>query len=641
MCEPGHDFLIFLGYTASCSWQDKFRLNGLDRRFVLSRFNKSFLLLAFLTLLNVSVGFAATLEDGRQAVRLKEFDRAVQILTPLARDDESAALLLAGLYQNGFGVEKDPEKVRELLGRAASQNADARRLQELTVKQEIFVAEQDPLETLLIQAAQSGSAEHVETYLGLGAPANSQGINGRTALMESSEQGHVSVVKLLIKAGAPVNQTDSGGETALFKAVRRGNRDVVVSLIAANASTAIKDQHGANALHLAASMGDQSIVTVLLESGADVNAVDGENHTALDLARLRKHFALARNTLAPVGATGNRKTTVSASGLLAKFEGPSNGRNPLLIAAARGDISSARRLLGKDVNPNVISKHGLTPLMIAASRGHVSMMDLLLGAGAEPLAITKDGRTALHVAAAKDQVQATARLLQVIGNTSQFDASPLVTAVQNNAVGVAELLIQHDKNLVTLKHVNDTTPLMIAVKNGDFSMTELLLSAGSNAREFDHQRRSALWFAAELGRDEMLKPLSSDEVLDKKDAMGNTPLHRASAAGHTETVQELVRLGVQSIDQENESGETPLMLATQQNHFAIVEFLLSAGADIDYKNHRGNTALVMATAKGDADAMRQLIALGANPKTQNKQRQNAFDIAKRSGISGLSAALKD
>jgi len=76
-----------------------------------------------------------------------------------------------------------------------------------------------------------------------------------------------------------------------------------------------------------------------------------------------------------------------------------------------------------------------------------------------------------------------------------------------------------------------------------------------------------------------------------------TPLHQAAKAGNLALIKKLVAELVTkraTIDTQTAEGNTPLHLATQNNHKDAVEALLDAGANMFIKNKAGQTPLDMA-----------------------------------------------
>jgi ankyrin repeat protein len=89
------------------------------------------------------------------------------------------------------------------------------------------------------------------------------------------------------------------------------------------------------------------------------------------------------------------------------------------------------------------------------------------------------------------------------------------------------------------------------------------------------------------------------------------PLHDAARSGDQVLVQSLLESGT-SINEPDETGETPLIAAALGGHARLVVNLLVAGADVDARNDRGMTALHAAAFAGSLDAVKWLIAAGAD-----------------------------
>lgn len=83
--------------------------------------------------------------------------------------------------------------------------------------------------------------------------------------------------------------------------------------------------------------------------------------------------------------------------------------------------------------------------------------------------------------------------------------------------------------------------------------------------------------------------------VNETDAMGATPLHRASENGHADVVQALCELGA-AVDAKDVLQRTPLHLAVQAGAVACVVMLLKAGADITAVDDMGRNAGDLAEA---------------------------------------------
>lgn len=84
--------------------------------------------------------------------------------------------------------------------------------------------------------------------------------------------------------------------------------------------------------------------------------------------------------------------------------------------------------------------------------------------------------------------------------------------------------------------------------------------------------------------------ISNKSDLDQTDDKGSTPLMIASSFGHTEIVKALIDAGAY-MDKQNKDGTTALHIAAFMCEKEIVQLLLDAGVDKSAKDNTGSTAL--------------------------------------------------
>jgi uncharacterized protein len=126
---------------------------------------------------------------------------------------------------------------------------------------------------------------------------------------------------------------------------------------------------------------DSEMVTILFR-GLDVNTVDREGRHGLHIAMLEGSLKVAKTLL---DMSGTKVDTRSK-----------NDESPLMMAALKGHITFAKRMIerGADVN-----KTGWAPLHYAATGGHVAMIKLLLDENAYIDAESPNKSTPLMMAA--------------------------------------------------------------------------------------------------------------------------------------------------------------------------------------------------------------------------------------------------
>ena len=105
---------------------------------------------------------------------------------------------------------------------------------------------------------------------------------------------------------------------------------------------------------------------------------------------------------------------------------------------------------------------------------------------------------------------------------------------------------------------------------------------------------------------------------------GYNLLSKMILRGRDDIVALLIKAGVDTRVIKVRSREYSLRRAAFDNHPAIAQILIDAGADIDAKTDYGSTPLHIAASQGSIDVMRILLQAGADPNARNKNGSTAF-----------------
>ena len=128
--------------------------------------------------------------------------------------------------------------------------------------------------------------------------------------------------------------------------------------------------------------------------------------------------------------------------------------------------------------------------------------------------------------------------------------------------------------------------------------------------------------------------------VDQKEENGNTPLMLASFEGHVETMKILLNAGA-DVNLCDSKGRTALMFAASGPYPSAVKLLLEKGADIhatDQDEHF--TALMFAAAEGLSPVVDILLAAGADPKMKDVDGDTAAKFARDRGFPQLADKLQ-
>lgn len=90
--------------------------------------------------------------------------------------------------------------------------------------------------------------------------------------------------------------------------------------------------------------------------------------------------------------------------------------------------------------------------------------------------------------------------------------------------------------------------------------------------------------------------------MDKSSKDNTKSLHSAARHNDSETIKKMIAAGADLNERDN-NGSTPLILAAMNGHLEIVELLLHLGADKNLKDNSGYNAYYSAMFHGDFKGM--------------------------------------
>ena len=342
-------------------------------------------LAAGLGLACISLSLPAAPDDGaldefNAAVRMRDMDKAVAILVPLAESGnpeaqyQLAALHRSGrgvprnhktafdwllkaakqehaqaqynlgvMYENGWGTGTSYENALHWFNRAASNGHKMAKKKILAAKSEPQPVASETRDELLRHAIIKSDHIKVRQALAAGADIDARDDYNNTPLMQAAEIGNAKVIKVLLADTRLLDAQNNGGESALHIATKHAHGDIVKLLLKNKASVNLLDRNGESAAMIAAGKDDARILDTLIAHGARLDIKNRDGLTAADIAARKNHrkilALLAKHNATPKASV--KQTTASAGKLLSLLDkeqdtNGSSGTPPLLEAASRG-----------------------------------------------------------------------------------------------------------------------------------------------------------------------------------------------------------------------------------------------------------------------------------------------------------------
>jgi ankyrin repeat protein len=188
------------------------------------------------------------------------------------------------------------------------------------------------------------------------------------------------------------------------------------------------------------------------------------------------------------------------------------------------------------------------------------------------------------------------------------------------------------------------TALFWAAKNGHFAVVKELVKKGANVSVRDTEGHTALFWAVKNGHMAIVQVLieqgaevsstASEERITLIEA-----LIWALTKGDEPAVLELIEQG--AIYKRDSKGQTALFWAVKMWNLALVQELITHGADVSLTDSAGRTALFLAVEDWNPDVIKELIAKGTDVSLKDRNGLTALDLARASGYQGKASQFEE
>jgi ankyrin repeat protein len=363
--------------------------------------------------------------------------------------------------------------------------------------------------------------------------------DGLTALSIAAGRKHKHVTEFLSEIlEVDVNKASESGITPLLMVAEVGWTDIMDKLLGRGANVdaapkGIKAEEakiaGSTPLIGATKYNNPEAVKLLLKHKANPNHQNQSGISALMLAAEQGFFECVKNLV-----EGGANVELAPSGRTALNMNLS-GQTPLFCAAKEGHLEIVKYLLDKNANPNATNHYGVSVLWIPCQRGLTDIVELLLQYDA-------DTEIAPHGTEAEDR--------SISGWT------PLYAAIKSRQYQVVKLLLEYKANPNAITSLG-STPFLLASEIGDLDIIKCFVEHGA---DLDY---------APAGKE-----------ADDLNITGQTALFMATLKEQNDVVKYLIDKG-SKVNVKNRYGVSPLLLCAEGGNEALVELLVSVGADIN------------------------------------------------------------
>ncbi|CAK9293553.1 unnamed protein product [Gordionus sp. m RMFG-2023] len=429
---------------------------------------------------------------------------------------------------------------------------------------------------------------------------------------------------ILIKSGANVNATQINGETALHIAAKFGNSRMINVLIAEKANPFAVSKQLETPLHIAVRYCFLMIVTLLLnyvEKDHGKKAVtdyvnqanhDGETsvHLAASLTKKNAHSKFEEVEM--------MRILLNYSGDLKKLSLKLH-ETPLHYCAKAGDeriLQLMLQMAPKGKLLNIVNQEDInswTPLLVASESGNIEIVKLLLQNHARVDIFDEQGKAALHLACENGHSDVVDELMAnkaYVNIKSKLGITPLHLAALNGYDQLCATLIKKYGASIMSFSLNKKTPLHLAAQAGQVAVCDELLKLGGRPNLFDTTGHAPIHLAAENNHPNVVKLFLLNKPILVKLATqaGNTCAHIAAIKGSIDVIRELMKFDLKVVTEyrNKDTLSTPLHLAAEGGHIAIIKLLIEAGASPKEENKDGYTPLHLAAKYGRTQVLQTL-----------------------------------
>ncbi len=309
----------------------------------------------------------------------------------------------------------------------------------------------------------------------------------------------------------------------------------------------------------------------------------------------------------------------SARGSLQGTDGPIETRKLLRKAIIENQPEQVRKFLSQGGNPNIIVKQGLPALYWSVLQNHVDVIRILVKSGADLDAKPYHNWCALSVAINKHYNTIANLLLDagasIEGDPKHLDQSPLWEAVGQGNMAILDRLLKMGVDTAAVREGSmpgDTQSVVgYALYKNQYQATIRLIEETGPSRVAD-KNVVCEPFLSNGCLAGVQRALTQRYYTGFKRSHSNPIIEAIHKKATDDEMSSLIDQKPDLIDQEDDTGDIPLMTAVDYNQIAVVQKLIEHGCHVNKRDGNGYTAVLLAAEQEHLEIFRALIRAGAD-----------------------------
>lgn len=258
-------------------------------------------------------------------------------------------------------------------------------------------------------------------------------------------------------------------------------------------------------------------------------------------------------------------------------------------------------MIERGFDEDQLTSMGKTCLLLAAERGHIVIAKRLLEDGHDPNVADNEGFSCLQAACLAGSPPVVRELLEndaEVNRVGRNSTYPIHESVSGGNIDVLNLLLTYKAEVNVFESNYYQTPLMWASQLGHGNIARQLILYGAEVNERDFAGKTAAHYAAMTNTTDIYHALREAEAnFDITDNEGNTPLHMAAYYNAFSFAKEVLQGGSYPSFQ-NDQGDQPAHIAARYNQVDMLKVIAQYDEHIGRCNYSHQTPLGVAKFYG-------------------------------------------